>query len=112
MNVDWQWERWIKEIQPDEINIRAYFTSIDFIFADPQCKNFIATAQKANVPLTLERYDYWDFAAEFELVRDTGIFSRMTLYETNNVIKSDGKGGIIEVKPELLEKLEVLTGSS
>lgn len=112
MNVEWQWERWIEEIQPDEINIRSYYTSIEFILEDPKCKKFIETAQKYNVPLTLERYDYWDFAAEFERVRDTGIFSRMTLYETNNVIQSDGKGGIVEVKPELLERLEVLTGHS
>ena len=80
-----------------------------FILNDPQCKNFIKTARKYNVPLTLERYCYWDFASEFEMIRDTGIFSRMTLYETFNVIQSDGKGGIIEVKPELLEKLKALT---
>ena len=109
MNIEWQWEKWIEEIQPDEINIRAYYSSLDFILNDPQCKNFITTAEKYNVPLTLERYDYWDFAAEFETVRNLGTFSRMTLYETNNVINSDGKGGIIEVKPELLEQLENLT---
>lgn len=110
MNIEWQWERWIEEIQPDEINIRAYYNSIEFILEDPKCRHFIETAQKADVPLTLERYGYWDFAAEFERVRDTGIFSRMTFYETNDIIQSDGKGGIVEVKPELLERLEVLTG--
>jgi hypothetical protein len=110
MNIEWQWERWIEEIQPDEINIRCYYNSIEFLLTDPQCKKFVEVAQKYKVPLTLERYGYWDFAAEFERVRDTGIFSRMTLYETNDVIQSDGKGGIIEVKPELLEKLEALTG--
>ncbi len=109
MNVEWQWERWLEEIQPDEINIRSYQTSPEFILKDPQCMNFIAAAQKYDVPLTLERYDYWDFAAEFEMVRATGIFSRMTLYETNNIIRSDGKGGIIEIKPELLDKLGELT---
>ena len=61
------------------------------------------------MPLTLERYDYWDFATEFEMIKNTGIFSRMTLYETNNIIQSDGKGGIVEIKPELLNKLEELT---
>ena len=109
MNVEWQWKRWLEEIKPDEINIRSYYTTPEFILNDPQCKNFIETAQTYNVPLTLERYCYWDFAAEFEMVRDTGIFSRMTLYEVNEVIQSDGKGGIIEVKPELLEKLKELT---
>lgn len=109
MNVEWQWERWIEEIQPDEINLRAYFYSIDFILHDPQCRKLITAAQRANVPLTLERYVYWDFAAEFETIRDTGIFSRMTLYETDNIIQSDGRGGIIDAKPELLAKLAVLT---
>ena len=112
MNVEWQWERWMEEIQPDEINIRTYYTSIDFLFSDPQCQNLITKAQSQNVPLTLERYDYWDFGAEFERVRDTGIFTRMTHYETNNIIQSDGKGGIVEIKPELLAQLEELTSQS
>ncbi|MCK5811634.1 MAG: hypothetical protein KAG94_01925 [Clostridiales bacterium] len=108
MNVEWQWKRWIDKIQPDEINIRAYYSSLDFILNDPQCKKFVETAKKYNVPLTLERYDYWDFATEFETVRDSGDFSRMTLYEVNNIIQSDGKGGIVEIKPELLAKLKTL----
>ena len=112
MNVEWQWERWINEIQPDEINIRTYQTSVEYLLTDPQCQAMIARAQKQNVPLTFERYSYWDFAVEFERIRDTGIFSRMTLYETNDVIRSDGKGGIYDLKPELLERLEELTRPS
>lgn len=112
MNVEWQWERWIEEIKPDEINFRAYFNSLDFIFEDPQCRRFLERAKQVGVPLTFERYGYWDFAAEFERVRDTGLFARMTYYETNDIIQSDGKGGIVEVKPEVLKQLEVLTGSS
>jgi len=61
------------------------------------------------VPLSLERYDYWNFAKEFETIKKTGIFSRMTLYEVNNIIQSDGKGGIIEIKPQFLDKLKKLT---
>lgn len=83
--------------------------SPEFILSDPQCKKFLDAAKSYQVPLTLERYDYWDFAAEFEMIEKTEIFSRMTLYETNDVIKSDGNGGIIEVKPELLKQLETLT---
>ena len=59
--------------------------------------------------MTFERYDYWDFAEDFKMIRDTGLFSRTTLYEINDVIRSDGKGGIIEIKPELLGQLEKLT---
>lgn len=109
MNVEWQWERWIEEIQPDEINFRAYFNSLDYIFEDPQCQRFLERAKQVGVPLTFERYGYWDFAAEFERVRDTGVFARMTYYETNDIIRSDGKGGIIEIKPEQLKQLEELT---
>ena len=108
MNVEWQWERWIDETQPDEINIRSYQMSPEFMLNDVQCKKILNTAQKKGIPMTLERYDYWDFAADFEMVDNTGIFSSITLYETNNVIQSDGKGGIVEIKPELLEKLEEL----
>lgn len=108
-NVEWQWERWIKETNPDEINIRSYQMSPEFILNDSQCRNVLNTAQEHGVSMTMERYCYWDFAADFELIRDTGIFSGMTLYETNDVIQSDGKGGIVEIKPELLEQLEELT---
>ena len=111
MNVQWQWEKWLEEIKPDEINIRSYQTSPDFILNDPQCKKFIETPQPYQVPMTLERYGYWDFAAEYEMVRDTGIFSRMTYYEINDIIQSDGKGGLVEIKPELLKQLENLTKS-
>lgn len=110
LNVEWQWEKWIKAMEPDEINIRSYQMSPEFIFEDTQCKKILEKAKSYGVPLTLERYVYWDFAAEFELVRDLGIFSRMTLYEVNDVIKSDGKGGIVVEEPELLNRLEELTG--
>jgi hypothetical protein len=108
MNVEWQWERWLEETQPDEINIRSYQMSPGFILNDPQCKHILDTARRTGIPMTLERYDYWDFAEDFKMVRDTGIFSSMTLYETNNIIQSDGKGGIVEIKPGLLKQLEKL----
>ena len=110
MNVEWQWEKWITETKPDEINIRSYQMSPKFMLENPHCRNIIDTAASHGAPMTLERYDYWDFAEDFKMMRDTGLFSRMTLYEINDVIRSDGKGGIIELKPELLEQLEHITG--
>ncbi|MBN1624226.1 MAG: hypothetical protein JW903_07640, partial [Clostridia bacterium] len=110
MNVEWQWEKWIEETQPDEINIRSYQMTPEFLLENPHCRHIIDTAGAYGAPMTLERYDYWDFAEEFKMVRDTGLFSRMTLYEINDVIISDGKGGIIEQKPGLLEQLEHITG--
>lgn len=112
LNIEWQWERWIEEIKPDEINIRTYNFTPDFVLSDEQCQNFINTAIKYDVPITYERYPYWDFAKDFEQIRDTGIFSSMILYETAHIIKSDGEGGIIEKEPELLKKLEKLTQGS
>ena len=110
LNVQWQWEKWIEKMQPDEINIRTYQMSPDFIFNDAKCMKIINKAIEYGAPMTLERYVYWDFAAEYEMVRDLGIFSRMTLYEVDEVIKSDGEGGITVEKPELLAKLKKLTG--
>lgn len=109
MNIQWQWEKWIEKMQPDEINIRSYQMSPEFIFSDTQCMKIINKAIEYGAPMTLERYVYWDFASEFETVRDKDIFSRMTLYEVDNVIKSDGKGGITVEKPVLLRKLKELT---
>ena len=109
LNIQWQWEKWIEEMKPDEINVRSYQMSPEFIFNDEQCMNIINKAIEFGAPMTLERYVYWDFADEFEMVQEKGIFSRMTLYEVDEVIKSDGKGGIIVKKPELLKKLAELT---
>lgn len=109
MNIQWQWEKWIEVMKPDEINIRSYQMSPEYMFKDDQCMDIINKAKEYGVPMTLERYVYWDFAAEYEMVRDKRIFSRMTLYEVDNVIKSDGKGGITIEKPELMAKLSELT---
>ena len=95
MNVEWQWERWLEEIRPDEINIRTYFTSPQFLMTDPQCKKFIETAKKYNVPLTLERYADHDFLADYDYVKSTGIFDYMTLYETGDVLAGDNNGNVV-----------------
>ena len=105
MNVEWQWEKWLDETNPDEITIRSYQMTPEFILSDPQCRKIVDKARERNVPLNLERYDYWDFAGDFRLVRDSGLFDRMTLYETNDILRSDGKGGLLELKPEMLEEL-------
>ncbi|HOP11116.1 MAG TPA: hypothetical protein PK629_06470 [Oscillospiraceae bacterium] len=111
MNVEWQWERWLKEVRPDEITIRTYFMTPEFVMNDPQSQTILKAAEETGVPLTYERYCYWDFAADFEYIRSTGKFDNMTLYETADVIESDGKGGINILKPELLDRLKELTHS-
>lgn len=107
MNVEWQWERWLDEIQPDEITFRTFKMSPEFVLRDPQCLNLLQKAQATGAPITYERYCVLgDFAKEYKMIRDSGLFSSITLYEVASVIKSDGNGGIIEKEPELLSALK------
>jgi hypothetical protein len=108
MNVEWQWERWLEETEPDEITIRSYQMTPEYILGDRRCREIVDKARERNVPLNLERYDYWDFAEDFRFVDESGIFDRMTLYETNDILRSDGKGGLVELKPELLDDLRTI----
>ena len=92
MNVEWQWEKWLEEIRPDEINFRMYFNSVNFLFTDPQCRHMLETAKSYGVPLTLERYVYFDFAGEVKQMSLNGVFDRMALYETANFFINNENG--------------------
>lgn len=112
MNVEWQWERWLEEIQPDEINFRMYQNTPKFLLTNPQCVHMLEVAKSYGVPMTVERYVYWDFMADYELLQNTGLFSRMTLYETANVLVGDENGNVVltqkgeEVLPRLAEMIK------
>jgi len=94
MNVEWQWERWLEEIRPDEINFRMYFNTVNFLFTDPQCRHMLETAKSYGVPLTLERYNYFDFPGEFKQMSLTGVFDYMATYETAELFYCDENGEI------------------
>lgn len=109
MNVEWQWERWLEEIRPEEINFRMYYNSPKFLLSDPQCVHMLDVARSYGVPLTVERYTYFDFVSEFEMLRDTGYFDRMSLYETANLFCGNEAGGVTmtptgeKILPKLME---------
>lgn len=109
MTVEWQWERWLEEIRPDEITLRTFRYSPEFVLRDPQCRRLIETARACGVPIAYERYvDMGDFLEEYKLVRDSGLFDSMTLYETAGVLRHKGNGRFEEVIPGLLDKLKAL----
>ncbi len=85
MNVRWQWERWLEETHPDEINFRMYFNTPRFLLNDPQCRRMLETAKSYGVPMTVERYVYFDIEEEYRLLNDTGLFSGLIVYETANL---------------------------
>ena len=94
MNVEWQWERWLEEIKPDEINFRMYYNSIQYLLTDPQCKKMIEVAKSYGVPMTVERYNYWDVVAEYKMLNDTGLFDAMIIYETANMFRGTNEGTV------------------
>lgn len=96
MNVEWQWERWLEEIKPDEINFRMYCNSIDFFLSDPQCIHMLEVAKSYNVPMTVERYTYNDWVDEYDRLKALDIFDSMTLYETCNLING-GDNGVLKL---------------
>ena len=85
MNVEWQWERWLEEIRPDEINFRMYQSTPAFLLSDPQCKRMLEVAKSYNVPMTVERYITSNIVEEYELLNSTGLFDALILYETNSM---------------------------
>lgn len=94
MNVEWQWERWLSEIQPDEINFRMYQSSPEFMLSDPQCKRMIEVARSYNVPITVERYITSRIVDEYKLLNSTGWFDALILYETNSLFTSTADGEV------------------
>lgn len=95
MNVEWQWERWIEEIKPDEINFRMYYNSVKFLLSDLQCIKMLEMAKEQGVPLTVERYVYFDFLSEYKQLRDTGLFDAMTMYETAALLRGSEDGSVL-----------------
>lgn len=109
MNVEWQWKRWIDEIKPDEIVIRTYRYTPQFVFRDSQSMEIINAARKLNVPMTYERYvDMENFISDYETVKKTGIFDSITLYETCSVFQTDKDGFVCEKNPEFIKALKEL----
>lgn len=109
MNVEWQWERWLEEIQPDSFTLRTFRYSPEFVLRDPQCRRLIEAARSYGVPIAYERYvDMGDFLEEYKLVRDSGLFDSMTLYETAGILRHTGNGVFEERIPGLLDKLKAL----
>lgn len=94
MNVEWQWERWLEEIRPDEINLRMYQLTPEFLLSDPQCRRMIDVARSYNVPITVERYVTPNIVNEYKLLNDTGLFSAIILYETADMFSVDSDGSV------------------
>ena len=112
MNVEWQWERWLEEIRPDEINFRMYKNTPKFLLNDPQCQHMLEVAKSYHVPLTVERYvtPSADMAEEYQMLNETGIFDAFIVYETASLFCGTATGEVIpwEKTKTLLPKLKEL----
>ena len=87
MNVQWQWERWLEEIRPDEINFRMYKNTPHFLLNDPQCKHTLEEVKSYNVPLTVERCTFGDMAEEYQMLNETGLFDAFIVYKTASLLQ-------------------------
>ena len=94
MNVEWQWERWLREVRPDEINFRMYQSSPAFLLSDPQCKRMLEVARSYGVPITVERYITSNIVEEYKLLNCTGLFDALILYETNSLFTPTADGEV------------------
>jgi hypothetical protein len=95
MNVQWQWERWLKETKPDEINFRMYQSSPAMLLNDPQCMHMLEVAKSYGVPLTVERYLYRQMPDEYKMLNDTGLFDAMIVYETADLFRGTPEGDVV-----------------
>lgn len=119
MNVEWQWERWLQEIRPEEINFRMYQSSPEFMLSDPQCKRMIEIARSYKVPLTVERYLTSNLVEEYKMLNATGWFDALILYETHSIFIPTADGRVIlkdhtadRNRKQMLEQLQKLSQES
>ncbi len=112
MNVEWQWERWLEEIRPDEINFRMYKNTPHFLLNDPQCKHMLEVAKSYNVPMTVERYVSTNMAEEYQMLNETGLFDAFIVYETASLFVGTKAETVepYEFTKTLLPKLQELAG--
>ncbi len=109
MTVAWQWERWLEEIRPEEITLRTFRYSPEFVLQDPQCRRLIEVARSYGVPIAYQRYvNMGDFMEEYRLIRDSGLFDSISLYEVYEFLRHTGNGNFKEMIPGLAEKLRAL----
>ena len=99
MNVEWQWERWLRETRPDEINFRMYQCTPTFLLENPKCRRMIEVARSYNVPLTVERCVTPSLAEEYTLLNETGYFDALILYETATIFDATADG-VVKIKED------------
>ena len=111
MNVQWQWERWLEEILPDEINFRMYKNTPHFLLNDPQCRHMLEVAKSYNVPLTVERCTFGNMAQEYQMLNETGLFDALIVYESASLFFGTKTGEVLpyEFTKSLLPKLKALS---
>lgn len=97
MNVEWQWERWLEEIRPDEIIFRMFKNTPKFLLTDPQCKHMLEVAKSYGVPMGVERYIMAinDTVAEYKMLNETGLFDSFTVYETASLFCGTATGEVV-----------------
>lgn len=111
MNVEWQWERWLSEIRPDEINFRMYQCTPEFLLTDPQCRRMLEVARSYNVPMTVERCVTENLTEEYKLLNETGLFDALILYETHVIFNATADGEVkIKENSPVLELKRYLDG--
>lgn len=109
MTVQWQWERWLQEVKPDEINFRMYQSTPKFLLSDPQCLRMLEVAKSYNVPMTVERYVSNSIPDEYKLLNETGLFDALILYETAELFRATPEGEIVPLKKSYIDTEYVLT---
>lgn len=102
MNLDFQWQRWIKEDLTDEAVLRFYSLPFDCIFNDEVCTEMITLCQQKNIPITVNRYiNPETLKDEYKQVRDDGRFAGFILYETASYLQILPDGGCDISVPEV-----------
>ena len=107
-NITFDWQEWIDEGILDEASLRTYLLSPDFILADAFSNEMIKACCDRNIPMHYNRYMFFEgqkYAEEMEQIYMDGRFQSFVIYETANIIKSDGNKGVIIKEGGYLEAM-------
>ncbi len=109
-NLDFQWQRWIREELADEAVLRFYILPFDCIFNDAVAQDLIERCHDKGIPITINRYiKPQTLIDEYQRVRQDGRFAGFILYETCSFLKMLSGGGCVISEPAVEKLFEIIS---
>jgi hypothetical protein len=100
-NIDFDWRGWLREGLADEVTLRTFQYTPEFVLHDGFSQEVIAECQRRSLPLHYNRYTGVPdrptsaFVADLERIWHDGRFRGFIVYESANFLVPDGGEGLL-----------------